>query len=60
MAYFLQDALTVLGDRQAALANDLTKKFEKVFRGTLAELIAQLEGEAPRGEYTVVIEGKRD
>ncbi|MGI6739964.1 MAG: 16S rRNA (cytidine(1402)-2'-O)-methyltransferase [Brevefilum sp.] len=57
---FLQDALTVLGDRQAALANDLTKKFEKVFRGTLAELIAQLEGEAPRGEYTVVIEGKRD
>jgi len=39
---FLEDALEVLGDRQAAVANDLTKKFEKVSRGPLSELIAQL------------------
>jgi len=56
---FLSDALAVLGDRPAALANDLTKKFESIQRGSLSELIQSLEAEAPRGEYTVVIEGAR-
>ena len=56
---FLADALAVLGDRQAALANDLTKKFEMVQRGRLSELIEALNQEAPRGEYSVVIEGAR-
>lgn len=54
---FLQDALAVLGDRQAALANDLTKLFESVWRGSISELITRLETEEPRGEYTVVIAG---
>jgi 16S rRNA (cytidine1402-2'-O)-methyltransferase len=56
---FLEDALVELGDRTAALANDLTKKFESVQRGSLSVLIAMLAEEAPRGEYTVVIEGGR-
>lgn len=57
---FLSDALAVLGDRPAALANDLTKKFETIRRGILSELVAYIQQEPPRGEYTVVIEGKRD
>lgn len=57
---FLTDALAVLGDRPAALANDLTKKFETITRGLLSELLAYIQQEPPRGEYTVVIEGKRD
>ncbi|HMD89455.1 MAG TPA: 16S rRNA (cytidine(1402)-2'-O)-methyltransferase [Anaerolineaceae bacterium] len=57
---FLQDALTVYGNRRAAIANDLTKLFESVCRGSLAELISQLEKEEPRGEYTVVITGAED
>src|SRR5207237_6019221 len=36
---FLRNALEVFGDRNAALANDLTKKFETVWRGTLSELL---------------------
>jgi 16S rRNA (cytidine1402-2'-O)-methyltransferase len=55
---FLQAALTVFGDRRAAIANDLTKHFEQVERGTLAELAARYETAKPKGEYTVVIEGK--
>jgi 16S rRNA (cytidine1402-2'-O)-methyltransferase len=54
---FLEDALTVFGDRQAALANDLTKLFESVQRGPLSELRAALDTAEPRGEYTVVIAG---
>jgi 16S rRNA (cytidine1402-2'-O)-methyltransferase len=57
---FLEDALAVLGDRPAAVANDLTKKFETVHRGNLREILDVIQQEKPRGEYTVVIEGKRD
>ena len=57
---FLQDALAVYGDRQAALANELTKMYQKVHRGTLSELLALLAEAEPRGEYTVVIEGAKD
>lgn len=54
---FLLDALAVLGDRPAALANELTKMFESVRRGALSELIAHLDESEPRGEYVVVIGG---
>lgn len=55
---FLADALAVFGDRPAAVANELTKLFESVKRGSLSELIAQLDEGEPRGEYVVVIAGK--
>lgn len=54
---FLADALVVYGDRPAAIANELTKLFENVQRGTLSELLAALETAEPRGEYVVVIGG---
>lgn len=52
---FLADALAVYGDRPAAVANELTKMFEAVQRGSLSELIASLDDAEPRGEYVVVI-----
>ncbi len=55
---FLEDALAVYGDRQAALANDLTKMFEAVERGPLSALLAGLPQGELKGEYTVVIAGK--
>lgn len=55
---FLADALQVFGNRPAAVANDLTKMFETVYRGTLAELIEVFKKESIRGEYVVVIAGK--
>lgn len=55
---FFQDALAVFGDRPAALANDLTKLFEAVWRGKISELLARLEQEEARGEYTIVIGGE--
>lgn len=54
---FLRDALAVYGNRRAAIANDLTKMFEEVFRGTLEECIVHLESGDLRGEYTIVIAG---
>src|SRR5437016_1141094 len=54
---FLADALEVLGDRDAAVANDLTKMFERVDRGSLSELLRLFSETEPRGEDTVVIAG---
>ena len=55
----LRDALAVFGDRVSAVANDLTKRFEAVDRGTLSEIVSRLSETEPRGEYTVVIAGAR-
>lgn len=54
---FLQDALTVYGDRRCAVANDLTKKFETMYRGTLSSVLEQLATDKLLGEYSVVIAG---
>jgi 16S rRNA (cytidine1402-2'-O)-methyltransferase len=54
---FLADALAVFGDREAAVANDLTKLFERVDRGRLSDLSALFQTAPIKGEYTVVIAG---
>ncbi len=54
---FMQDALAIFGDRRAVVANDLTKMFERIDRGTLAELIATYASIEPKGEYTILIAG---
>jgi 16S rRNA (cytidine1402-2'-O)-methyltransferase len=52
----LQDVVATLGPtRPMAVARELTKKFEEVFRGTAAEALAHFEQHAPRGEFTLVI-----
>ena len=54
---FLQDAINTYGDREAAIANDLTKMFEQVQRGTLSSLLEAVSKSKPRGEYIIVIAG---
>ena len=58
LADALRDATTVLGDRPACLARNLTKPHERWQRGTLSELAGLLATEdAVRGECTIVIGG---
>ena len=54
---FLRDCLAVLGDRPAALANDLTKMFERMERAPLSVLLEGIAGKTLKGEYAVVIAG---
>ena len=51
----LRDALEIFGDRNAALAREITKLHEEFLRGELSDMIAQLEAEQPRGEFVLVI-----
>ena len=57
VAKLLEAALSVLGNRQAAVCIELTKMYEQVHRGYLEELLEQFEGKKIRGEVTVVIAG---
>ena len=58
---FLRDALEVLGDREAAIANDLTKMFESIQRGTLTTLLEWVREQSKlKGEFIVVIAGASD
>jgi 16S rRNA (cytidine1402-2'-O)-methyltransferase len=52
----MADLADVLGDREAALARELTKRFEEVRRATLSRLAAELGAEpAPKGEIVLVV-----
>ena len=53
----LEDALHVFGDRNAALAKDLTTGSEAIRRGTLSELLSLYNGVKAYGDYTLVITG---
>lgn len=48
-------AADTMGVRDAAVCRELTKRFEEVRRGTLADLAAQYEGAPPKGEVVVCI-----
>jgi len=54
---FLKNALEIYGDRRAVLANDLTKKFETIWRGRLSEILSGVEASPIKGEFCICIEG---
>jgi 16S rRNA (cytidine1402-2'-O)-methyltransferase len=58
-ADLLRDLLGAAGpERRVAVARELTKLHEEVFRGTLEEAVARVEGVEVRGEIVVVVEGR--
>ncbi|MBV8857149.1 MAG: 16S rRNA (cytidine(1402)-2'-O)-methyltransferase [Acidobacteria bacterium] len=57
LAHALADALEVLGEREAAVARELTKVHEEIVRGRLSELAERFAPEgAARGELVLVID----
>lgn len=54
----LNDLLTTLGNRRAAVCRELTKLHEEIWRGTLSEALEYFE--QPRGEFVLVVSGCGD
>lgn len=52
----LADARSVLGERRAAIARELTKLHEQFLRGTISELIAELKRRPVKGEIVLLID----
>jgi 16S rRNA (cytidine1402-2'-O)-methyltransferase len=55
LADTLADMADAFGGRAAAVARELTKRFEEVRRGSLSELAAHYAANAARGEVTIVV-----
>ncbi|AQR97959.1 MULTISPECIES: 16S rRNA (cytidine(1402)-2'-O)-methyltransferase [Clostridium] len=59
----LLDTLSFLfetfGDRKIAVCRELTKIYEEIYRGTLEEAIEYFVRNKPRGEFVLVLEGKK-
>lgn len=53
----LSDIQAALGNRHIAVARELTKVHEEVWRGTVSQALAHYQAEPPRGEITLVIAG---
>ncbi len=56
LAKTLKDMLGSWGDRRVAVARELTKIHEEIFRGSTSEALGRFSGEV-RGELTLVVEG---
>lgn len=56
----LQQFSDVFGsDRQVSVCREISKVHEESVRGTLAEVIAHFTEHAPRGEFVIVVAGKK-
>ncbi len=53
----LEELRAVFGERRVAVARELTKLHEEVFRGTLSAALEHFRANPPRGEFTLVVEG---
>jgi 16S rRNA (cytidine1402-2'-O)-methyltransferase len=52
----LEDLAATLGERQIAIARELTKLHEEIWRGMLSQ--AQIHFKEPRGEFVLVVSGQ--
>lgn len=55
----LADMWEIWGERQVAIARELTKKHEEWLRGSLSEVKNYIQKYGARGEYTLIIEGNK-
>ncbi len=55
----LKAILEVMGDRPACLAREISKKFEQYYRGTVSQILKQIEGRTIKGEVVLVIAGSK-
>jgi 16S rRNA (cytidine1402-2'-O)-methyltransferase len=53
----LQDIVEILGERQAALVKEITKIHEHVLRGSISDIIEEVQQTVIAGEYVIIVHG---
>lgn len=56
----LEDILEILGERYVSVIKEMTKIHESVNRNKLSSLISYYRLNKPRGEYVLIVEGKKN
>jgi len=54
----LYDMKEHFGSRMACIIKEITKLYEKAYRGVLLDIIAEIERDKVKGEYVVMVEGR--
>ena len=54
----LENMKSVLGNRQISISREISNKFEEVYRGTIDEVIKELD--EVKGELVIVVDGNHD
>ena len=54
----LEDMYNILGDRRITLVRELTKIHEEVIKTTFKQALIRMNGEKPKGEFVLIIEGR--
>lgn len=52
--------LDVLGNRKIAVSREISKLYEEIYRGSVSEVISELEQENIKGEFVIVVEGNKE
>lgn len=55
---FLEDAREIYGPVRACIGKEMTKKFEKFYRGDIGEILGMITQDGAKGEYTIVIDNR--
>lgn len=57
----LNDSMNYFGkERQVSVSRELSKMFEETVNGTIGEVLDHFKLKAPKGEFVIVMEGKKD
>ncbi|MFA4967377.1 MAG: 16S rRNA (cytidine(1402)-2'-O)-methyltransferase [Candidatus Margulisiibacteriota bacterium] len=54
----LQDIFSVLGDREAVVARELTKIYEELIRGKISDILIKLGQKNIKGEVVILVKGR--
>jgi 16S rRNA (cytidine1402-2'-O)-methyltransferase len=55
----LEDLQNALGDREAVIGREMTKKFEEILRGSLSSLRRSFSSRAIKGEFVLIVAGEK-
>lgn len=53
----LDQMLEILGDRKLAIAREITKTYEEIYRGSISGALEHFMQKTPKGEFTIVLAG---
>ena len=56
----LESIRKVCGERRISVSREISKLYEEIYRGTVSEVIEELQKEEIRGEFVVVVEGNSE
>ena len=54
----LNNMLEIFGNRKISISREISKKFEEVYRGTISDVISEIEG--AKGEFVIIVDGNKE